>query len=150
MTTIIDILDELEKVRLAPLLIPVLKMGDPLLIALPQGAIKDMLARKETHADIVITVEKVVPLLPSWIRYTGHLAESKLTLSFISLIGIIATPIMKPFYPLITRISLPLIGPSLKPFNASIPLVNFMIKVSDSFLRMEIGIEKVFRGSKSQ
>ncbi len=150
MTTIIDILDELEKVRLAPLLIPVLKMGDPLLIALPQGAIKDMIARKETHADIVITVEKVVPLLPSWIRYTGHLAESKLTLSFISLIGIIATPIMKPFYPLITRISLPLIGPSLKPFNASIPLVNFMIKVSDSFLRMEIGIEKVFRSSNSQ
>ena len=150
MTTIIDILDELEKVRLAPLLIPVLKMGDPLLIALPQGAIKDMIARKETHNDIVITVEKVVPLLPSWIRYTGHLAESKLTLSFISLMGLIATPIMKPFYPLIARISIPLIGPSLKPFNASIPLINFMIKVSDSFLRIEIGVEKVFRGSKSQ
>ena len=149
MTTIIDILDELEKVRIAPLLIPVLKMGDPLLIALPQGAIKDMIARKETHADIVITVEKVVPLLPSWIRYTGHLAESKLTLSFISLMGIIATPIMKPFYPLIARISIPLIGPSLKPFNASIPLINVVIKVSDIFLRMEIGIEKVFRGSKS-
>ncbi len=150
MTTIIDILDELEKVRIAPLLIPVLKMGDPLLIALPQGAIKDMIARKETHADIVITVEKVVPLLPSWIRYTGHLAESKLTLSFISLMGIIATPIMKPFYPLIARISIPLIGPSLKPFNASIPLINVVIKVSDIFLRMEIGIEKVFRGSKSK
>jgi len=150
MVQITDLLDELEKINLAPLLIPVLKMGDPLLIALPQGAIKDMIARKGTHDDIVITVEKVVPLLPSWIRYTGHLAESKLTLGFISLIGIIATPIMKPFYPLIARISIPLIGPSLKPFNASIPLVNIMIKISDILLRMEIGIERIFRGSKSK
>ena len=142
MVQITDILDELEKVNLAPLLIPVLKMGDPLLIALPQGAIKDMIARKGTHDDIVITVEKVAPLLPSWIRYTGHLAESKLALSLISLMGIIATPIMKPFYPLITRISIPLIGPSLKPFNASIPLVHKMIRVSDIFLRMEVSIEK--------
>jgi len=142
MVQITDLLDELEKVNLAPLLIPVLKMGDPLLIALPQGAIKDMIARKGTHDDIVITVEKVAPLLPSWIRFTGHLAESKLITGYISLCATIATPLMKPFYPLITRISIPLIGPSLKPFNASIPLVHVMIRVSDIFLRMEVSIEK--------
>jgi hypothetical protein len=40
MTTIIDILDELEKVSLEPLLIPVLKASDPLMGSLPKGSLK--------------------------------------------------------------------------------------------------------------
>jgi hypothetical protein len=148
MVQITDILNELEKVNLAPLLIPILKMGDPLAGALPQGSLKSMIARKETHDDLVRTVEKVAPLLPAWIRFTGHLAESKLVTSFIWLCATIATPLMKPFYPFIARLSVPLIGPSLKPFNASIPLVNAMIRVSDTFLRMVVSLESIFLGKR--
>jgi len=148
MVQITDILDELEKVNLAPLLIPVLKMGDPLAGALPQGSLKSMIARKETHDDLVRTVEKVAPLLLVWIRFTGHLAESKLVTGYISLYATIATPLMKPLYPFIARLSVPLIGPSLKPFNASIPLVHAMIRVSDIFVRMEVSLERIFLGKR--
>jgi hypothetical protein len=148
MVQITDILDELEKVNLAPLLIPVLKMGDPLAGALPQRSLKSMIARKETHDDLVRTVEKVAPLLLIWIRFTGHLAESKLVTSFISLCATIATPLMKPFYPFIARLSVPLIGPSLKPFNASIPLVHVMIRVSDLSLRVVVSLERIFLGKR--
>jgi hypothetical protein len=44
----------------------------------------------------------------------------------------------------------PSIGPSLKLTNAFAPLLPLVIKVSDSFLRMEVGIERIFRRSKSQ
>lgn len=150
MVQITDILDELEKVNLAPLLIPVLKMGDPLAGALPQGSLKSMIARKETHDDLVRTVEKVAPLLLVWIRFTGHLAESKLVTGYISLYATIATPLMKPLYPFIARLSVPLIGPSLKPFNASIPLVHAMIRVSDIFVRMEVSLERIFIGGNGK
>jgi len=119
MTTIIDILAELEKVRLA-------------------------------QNDLVITVEGLAPLFPALIRYAGHLAESKLATGIISLMVNITTPIMKPFNPLMAKMVVPSIGPSLKLTNAFAPIFPLFIKVSDSFWRMEVGIEKVFRGSKSQ
>ena len=107
-----------------------------------------MIARRETHEDLVRTVEKVAPLLPVWIRFTGHLAESRLVTSLISLSASIATPLMRPFYPFIARLSVPLIGPSLKPFNASIPLVDIMIRVSDLSLRRVVSLESIFLGKR--
>ena len=150
MTTIIDILDELEKVRLAPLLVPVLKASDPLMGSLHEGSLKSMLANKGTQNDLVITVEGLAPLFPALIRYAGHLAESKLATGIISLMINITTPIMKPFNPLMAKMVAPSIGPSLKLTNAFAPIFPLFIKVSDSFWRMEIGFEKIFRGSKSQ
>ena len=150
MVTIIDILAELEKVRLAPLLVPVLKASDPLMGSLPEGSLKSMLANKGTQNDLVITVEGLAPLFPALIRYAGHLAESKLATGIISLMVNITTPIMKPFNPLMAKMVVPSIGPSLKLTNAFAPIFPLFIKVSDSFWRMEVGIEKVFRGSKSQ
>ena len=150
MTTIIDILDELEKVRLAPLLVPVLKASDPLMGSLHEGSLKSMLANKGTQNDLVITVEGLAPLFPALIRYAGHLAESKLATGTIYLMVNITTPIMKPFNPLMAKMVAPSIGPSLKLTNAFAPIFPLFIKVSDSFWRMEIGFEKIFRGSKSQ
>ncbi|MDR9459517.1 MAG: hypothetical protein RI591_05125 [Dehalococcoidia bacterium] len=150
MTTIIDILDELEKVRLAPLLVPVLKASDPLMGALPEGSLKSMMAHKGTQTDLVKTVEGLAPLFPTLIRYAGHLAESKLATGIISLMVNITTPIMKPFNPLMAKMVVPSIGPSLKLTNTFAPLFPLFIKVSDSFWRMEVGIERIFRGSKSQ
>jgi hypothetical protein len=92
----------------------------------------------------------MAPLFPALIRYAGHLAESKLALSFISSMCIIVAAIMKPFNPLMAKLLVPSIGPMLKLTNAMMPIIPPMIKVSDSFLRKEIAAENVFRGSKSQ
>jgi len=148
MVTIIDILAELEKVRLAPLLVPVLKASDPLMGSLPQGSLKSMLANKGTQNGLVKTVEGLAPLFPALIRYAGHLAESRLMTGAISLGVNVTTPIMKPFNPLMARMVVPSIGPSLILTNLMIPLFPLMLKVSDTFLRMEVSIERIFLGKR--
>lgn len=150
MVSIIDILAELEKVRLAPLLIPVLKASDPLMGSIPQGSLKSMLAHKGTQDGLVKTVEGLAPLFPALIRYAGHLAESRLITGAISLGVNITTPIMKPFNPLMAKLVVPSIGPSLILTNLMIPLFPSMLKVSDFFVRMEVSLERIFLGSKSQ
>ena len=148
MVSIIDILAELEKVRLAPLLVPVLKASDPLMGSLPQGSLKSMLANKGTQNGLVKTVEGLTPLFPALIRYAGHLAESRLITGAISLGVNITTPIMKPFNPLMARMVVPSIGPSLILTNLMIPLFPLMLKVSDFFVRMEVSLERMFLGQR--
>ena len=150
MVEITDILDELEKVKLAPILIPVLKISDPLMGALPKGSLKDMMARKGTQDDLVKTVEGLAPLFPALIRFAGHMAESKLATGYLSLWANIATPIMKPLNPLMARLVVPSVGPSLKLTNALIPVLPAMVGVYDIFLRLEVSIERIFRGRKSK
>ena len=148
MVEITDILDELAKVKLAPLLIPVLKASDPLMGALPKGSLKDMMARKGTRDGLVKTVEGLAPLLPALIKYSGHLAESRLVTGAISLGVNITTPIMKPFNPLMARMVVPSIGPSLILTNLMMPILPLMLKVSDFFVRMEVSLERIFLGKR--
>ena len=148
MVTIIDILAELEKVRLAPLLVPVLKASDPLMGSLPQGSLKSMLAKKGTQNGLVKTVEGLTPLFPALIRYAGHLAESRLIMGAISLGVNITTPIMKPFNPLMAKMVVLSIGPSLILTNLMIPLFPLTLKISDTFLRMEVSLERIFLGKR--
>lgn len=148
MVEITDILDELEKVKLAPILIPVLKASDPLMGALPKGSLKDMMARKGTQDGLVKTVEGLAPLLPALIKYSGHLAESRLVTGAISLGVNITTPIMKPFNPLMARMVVPSIGPSLILTNLMMPILPLMLKVSDFFVRMEVSLERIFLGKR--
>lgn len=150
MVEITEILDELEKVKLAPILIPVLKMSDPLMGALPKGSLKDMMARKGTQDDLVKTVEGLAPLFPALIRFAGHMAESKLATGYLSLLANIATPIMKPLNPVMARLVVPSVGPSLKLTNALAPIFPLFLKVSDIFLRLEVSIERIFRGRKGK
>lgn len=148
MTQITDILSELEKVRLAPLLFPVLKASDPLMGSLPQGSLKSMLAHRGTQDNLVKTVEGLAPLLPALVRYAGHLAESRLVTGAISLGVNITTPIMKPFNPLMAKMVVPSIRPSLILANLMIPVFPFMLKVSDTFLRMGVSLERIFLGKR--
>ena len=148
MVEITDILDELEKVRLAPLLIPVLKASDPLMGSIPQGSLKSMMAHRGTQDGLVKTVEGLAPLLPALIKYAGHLAESRLITGAISLGVNVTTPIMKPFNPLMARMVVPSIGPSLILTNLMVPLFPLTLKVSDFFVRMEVSLERIFLGKR--
>ena len=150
MVTIIDILAELEKISLEPLLIPVLKAADPLMGSLPKGSLKAMFENKGTQDGLVKTVEGMTPVLPDMIKFSGHLAESKLITGALSLIVNVMVPMMQPLNPLLAKLLVPSIGPMLKLTNAMMPIIPPMIKILDSLVRMEVGVEKVFRGGKSQ
>jgi len=82
------------------------------------------------------------------IRFAGHMAESKLATGYLSLWANIATPIMKPLNPVMARLVVPSIGPSLKLTNALIPVLPAMVGVYDIFLRLEVSIERIFLGKR--
>jgi len=123
MVKIKEILAELEKVNLAPLLMPVLKMSDPLMGSLPKGFLPSMLSHKQTRSSLVKTVEALSPIMPAMIRFLGHISESKLATGVFSLWASIATPIMKLLAPLVSKLVVPLSGPALKLVSSLAPVL---------------------------
>lgn len=150
MADLMELLGELEKARLAPLLIPILKVVDPLMGSLPQGALKSMMARKGTQDGLVKTVEGLAPVLPSLVRFAGHLAESKLVTGSLSLWANITTPLVKLTAPLSSKLVVPSVGPSLKLVSALSPVLPSLIRGMDRCVRVELALERGFRGGRGQ
>ena len=73
----IDIINELERVKLAPLILPLLKILDPVAKEIPEGAIKTYLTRLRPYEGQFRFLEKLVPYLPGIIRWTGKVASVK-------------------------------------------------------------------------
>ena len=84
MATIVEMLDELEKVRLTPMVVPVLTMADPVLAAMPKGSLGALFSRRDTRESLIKTVEAFSPVLPDAIKFVGHVAESKLMTGLLS------------------------------------------------------------------
>jgi hypothetical protein len=145
MATIIEMLDELEKVRLAPLVLPALKMLDPVLYALPRGALESMVGTPAAREDLVKTVEGASPVLPEMIRLLGHLAESRLTTGLLSLSATVLTPFMKLSAPVLARLIVPCSGPALKLASRSGRVLPCMVRSLDVLVRLEIFLERPFR-----
>ena len=146
MADVKEIVDELAKVRLAPLLLPILKLIDPLMGAVPQGAMKGMMAQSGTQEGLVKTVEGLAPVLPALVRFAGNVARSRLVTGSLSLTATLLTPVVKLTAPLTARLVVPSIGPSLKLVNAMAPALPAIIKVSDGIFRVEVAIERGFGG----
>jgi hypothetical protein len=145
MADLIEILDELEKVRLAPMMIPVLKMVDPLMASLPKGAVQKILSRKATRDSVIRLVERLSPSLPSLVKFAGHAADSRLVRGLLSLAAGISPPVMKLLGPLLARMIVPATGPGLKLAGPLIGLLPPMIKVMDRLMRAELAVERLFR-----
>lgn len=145
MADLIELLGEVEKVKLAPILMPVLKLVDPLMGSMPQGALKSMMARKGTQDGLVKTVEGLAPILPGLVRFAGHLAESKLVTGVLSLSAIMLTPLMKLLAPATSRLVAPSAGPALKLVSGLSPVLPSLIKGMDSLVRAEVSLEKGLR-----
>lgn len=142
MADLIEILDELEKVNLAPILMPALKISDPLLGSLPKGFLPSMLSRKETRNSLIKTVEGLAPIMPDMIRFLGHVSESKLATGFLSLSVSISTPIIKLSAPVASKLVVPLSGPVLGLVSRSVPVLPSLIKGMDGLVRVELLFER--------
>jgi hypothetical protein len=148
MTTVIDLVDELGKVRLVPLLVPALKIADPILGSLPRGFLRSILARKDRRDNLVKTVEAASPVLPEMIRLLGHLAESKLATGLLSLSAVILTPIARLSAPVIARLVVPLSAPALGLAGRSGSVLPSLVRGLDRLVRIELFFERPFKRSK--
>jgi hypothetical protein len=142
MADFIEILDELEKVNLAPILVPALKMADPLLGSLPRGFLPSMLSRQGTRNSLIKTVAGLSPMMPDMIRFLGHISESKLATGLLSLSASISTPIMRLSAPIASKLVVPLSGPMLGLVGRSVPLLPLLIKGMDRLVRVELLFER--------
>ena len=145
MATIVEMLDELEKVRLAPIVLPALKILDPVLGALPRGFLKSVVSRPETRDSLVKTVEGLSPVLPDMIKLLGHIAESKLATGLLSLGAIVSAPFVRLSAPLVAKLVIPGSGPALKLASRSGSVLPPVIRFSDSLVRAELVIERPLR-----
>lgn len=142
MANFIEILDELEKVNLAPILMPALKMADPLLGSMPKGFLSAMLSRRETRHNLIKTVEGLSPIMPDMIGFVGHVSQSKLATGLLSLSASIATPIIKLSAPITSKLVVPLSGPVLGLVSRSVLLLPLLMKGMDGLVRVELLFER--------
>jgi len=142
MADFIGILDELEKVNLAPILVPALKMSDPLLGSLPKGFLPSMLSRQKTRNSLIKTVAGLSPMMPDMIRFLGHVSQSKLATGFLSLSAGISTPIMRLSAPITSKLVVPLSGPLLGLVSRSVPVLPSLVKGMDGLVRAELLFER--------
>ncbi len=146
MATLIEIVDELGKVRLSPIAIPALKMVDPILASLPRGSVRAIISSTDRSNNLVGTVEAASPSLPAMIRMAGHLAESRLVTGLLSLTATLSAPMIRVIAPLIARTIVPLSGPALGAASRSGRVLPAVIRMLDGIVRVLLFFErKVFR-----
>ena len=141
MTTVIELVDELGKVRLAPLVLPALKMLDPVLCALPEGALEDMVSGRAARDNLVRTLEGASPVLPRIIRLAGRMAESKLATGLLALTAVLLTPFMKLAAPVLARLIVPCSGPGLKLASMSGRMLPLTVGLLDVMVTVELALE---------
>jgi hypothetical protein len=145
MTDLKYILNELEQVNLAPIVIPALKLADPILGALPPGSMESIVSEQETRDRITGTVDKIAPILPDLIKFLGTVTQSYLTTSIIAIMALILTPILQLLAPILSKLVLKVIDPLLKLTLKLIPVLPPVIKVLNIVWMGEVLIEKGIR-----
>lgn len=145
MTTVVELVDELGKVRLAPLVLPALKMLDPVLCALPKGALEDMISGRGARDNLVKTLEGASPVLPQMIGLLGHMAESKLSTGLLALLAVVLTPFMKLLAPVLARLIVPCSGPGLKLAAHSGRILPLTVRFLDVLVTAELALERPFK-----
>jgi len=145
MTTVIELVDELGKVRLAPLVLPALKMLDPVLCALPEGALEDMVSGRAARDNLVKTLEDASPVLPRIIRLAGRMAESKLATGLLALLAVVLAPFIKLLAPVLARMIVPCSGPGLKLASRAVRILPLAVRFVDVLVTAELALESPLR-----
>lgn len=145
MAEMVEIVDELGKTRLSPLVLPVLKLIDPIMGALPKGSLQTILSNRKSRERLVKTVEGASPVLLAMIRFLAHLSESRLITGLLSISATLLTPIIRLLAPILSRLVVPLSGPALKLAGGSGSVLAPAVKILDSLVRVELFLEKPFK-----
>ncbi|MBU0992970.1 MAG: hypothetical protein KJ737_10800 [Proteobacteria bacterium] len=73
----IDVINAMERVKLAPLILPCLKMVDPIAREIPEGIVKEYLTHIRPREGQFRFLEKLMPYLPGIIKWAGKIASIK-------------------------------------------------------------------------
>lgn len=74
----IDVVNELERVELAPLILPLMKIIDPIAKAVPEGVVRDFLTHRLRPRDGQFDfIGQMAPYLPRIVRWAGRMAAVK-------------------------------------------------------------------------
>jgi hypothetical protein len=73
----IDVIKELEGVELAPLILPLMKIIDPIAKEIPEGLIKQALTNIRPRPGQFDFLGKVAPAMPLMVRWAGKAAAIK-------------------------------------------------------------------------
>ena len=150
MATIVEMLDELEKVRLTPMVVPVLTMADPVLAAMPKGSLGALFSRRDTRESLVRTVEAFSPVLPDAIKFVGHVAESRLMTGLLSFWAAVLKRTAGLWAPLAARLVIPLARSALGLTGRSSRVLPPIIGGLDRLTRLELALERPFtRGART-
>ncbi len=102
----IDVIEALNKSDLSPLVVPALRLIDPICMAIPQGAIKEYLSSAKPRAGQFDLLYKFGHLLPGAITIIGRIAQIKaITIPF-AIFATLAGSILKLIQPLL-NVALP-------------------------------------------
>ena len=142
MANLVEVVDALGEVRLAPVVVPILKMLDPIMGSLPQGSLQSVVSRNDRSDNLVRTVESASPALPEMIAFLGHLSESRLATGSLSLGATASAPLLKILAPFIARLIPPLSGPALGISARSGRVLPPAIGFLDRVVRAELFVEK--------
>ncbi len=107
----IKVVDELEKVDLSPLILPMLKIIDPLAEVFPEGYIKKLLGRLRPREGQFDFLYRVAPMMPGAIRLAGKVASIRMVGVVLNLFAEVMSGILKVTLPvagIIARILRPI------------------------------------------
>ncbi|MBE0481066.1 MAG: hypothetical protein IBX68_08810 [Dehalococcoidia bacterium] len=142
MADLVELVDELGRVRLAPIVLPVLKLADPVMGALPEWSLQSTLAGGEIRDSIVKTVESLSPVLIDAIRFLGHVSESRLATGLLSFTAAVLAPPVRLLSPVLAILALLGAGVLLKLAAHSGPVLRPSITALDRITRIELSLEK--------
>ncbi|MEA2101792.1 MAG: hypothetical protein U9P80_04360 [Thermodesulfobacteriota bacterium] len=110
---LIDLVEELEKVDLSSLILPMLKIIDPIAKVVPEGFVKETLTHLKPSEGQFDYLDKIVPFMPRAIRVAGKVAAFKPVGIVFNLFGEGLSMFLRVFVPVmdrVVRILMPLIS----------------------------------------
>ena len=142
MAEIKEILGELEKVDLVPIIMPALRISDPVMGCLPKGSLESLTSGTQRQDDLARMVEGMVPVMPTLIRFLGNVSQSKVAAGVLSICASVSTPFVKLLAPILAKFVVASVGPCLRIVNGLSPLLPPTIRAMDRLIRTELFLER--------
>jgi len=101
----IDVIKELERVELAPLIMPLLKIIDPIAKQIPEGIIKEFLTHIRPRENQFDLLYKVAPILPRMVRWAGKVASIKPLMVIFGIVAEVLSRVLMMAMPVVAALA---------------------------------------------